>query len=338
MRIRLVGWAGDRPPVPDAEPVVPIDPNPDPPPPEDFVPPDPMFLVLENGVPFHKADYQALGYNRFDVMCIGGAGGRAGGYYESIPYTAHPAGGPDPTYMTLIRTAYGGGGGGGGLHRIKGRLSLLPASCAVVVGAAGADGAFNTTTGPAHDAFEGTGWMNSYPSIPTGGNGGASSFGGVICKASGGLGGTNGPGAGGVGNTVIAGGGGSYATDGTWDGVIGKGGCGGNGGFFRTSGSYPSYNVATAGSKGSYSISDPSTSGAGGDAGPPAGFDYQRLQFNGSSTDVINDHLDISSFEPGAGGGAKPYWISGENRQYGSKAESEPGTGLVVIGLSYVLV
>ncbi len=37
-----------------------------------------LTFFLEDGVPFVKADYEAVGYNVFEVWCIGGAGGKGG--------------------------------------------------------------------------------------------------------------------------------------------------------------------------------------------------------------------------------------------------------------------
>jgi hypothetical protein len=37
-----------------------------------------LELVLENGVPFEKADFVSLGYTHYEVWCVGGAGGKGG--------------------------------------------------------------------------------------------------------------------------------------------------------------------------------------------------------------------------------------------------------------------
>lgn len=340
MRVRFVGYSGDRPPVPGTEPVVPIDPNPDPPTdPDDPSIPDPLNVVLADGDIFHKLDYLATGYNRFDVMCIGGAGGRGGSlsvldtpvtqpawirYTRSAPFTQPTIVATGPQVTGISQSGrYGGGGGGGGLHRIKGRLALLPTNVAVVVGAAGADGV--------HPAG--------------GGDGGVSSFGGVICRASGGKGGrayadttTSNAGQGGVGNAELAGGGADSGAAGAWDGVIGHGG-GGAG-------------APSSGGSGSVSAADPTTTGPG----DPVGNVNLRRDTVGIGIEVIESgtsnpagtgtwtqyynlstvYSDIPSI-PGAGGGAKPFLLNGETIQYGSRAQGRPGTGLVIVRLSYII-
>ena len=145
MRFRLLGYTGERPPVPVAPPVVPEDP-PDEPPvdPEEFTPPEPLVVVLEDGDVFHKSEYLALGYNRFEVICIGAAGGDGGSIFQYLHKTIDRQKSP-PTSGVLLnylvrRFGIGGAGGGGGMHRIKGRLALLPANVPVVVGEPGTDG------------------------------------------------------------------------------------------------------------------------------------------------------------------------------------------------------
>lgn len=340
MRVRFVGYSGTRPPVPGTEPVVPIDPNPDPPTdPDDPSIPDPLNVVLADGDIFHKLDYLAEGYNRFDVMCIGGAGGRGGGlsvvdspvsqpawirYQRTVPFGPANVIATGPIVSGTSQTArYGGGGGGGGLHRIKGRLALLPTNVPVVVGSAGADGVH-----------------------PAGGaDGEASSFGGVICRASGGKGGraygdtsTSTAGQGGVGNAELAGGGADSGASGAWDGVIGRGGGGGG--------------LVGAGGSGSVSVADPTTSGPG----DPVGTVNLRRDVVGIGELVVEEGTanqagtgtwtqyfnlstvfsDIPSI-PGAGGGAKPFLLNGETVQYGSKAQGRPGTGLVIVRMTYVI-
>jgi hypothetical protein len=129
-----------------------------------IAPLDPLVLTLVNGVPFLKADYVDLGYTKFDVLCIGAAGGRGG--------NAAPPLGTGGSYIA----AYGGGGAGGGMQIVSGLLSSLPSSCAVVVGAAGADGTDDLTPG-------------SLAAVTNGGDGGLSSFNGTLCRGSGGKGG-----------------------------------------------------------------------------------------------------------------------------------------------------
>ena len=86
--------------------------------------PDPLVLKFNSNANFDVLQYIDLGYTHFEVICIGGGGGRGGGID-----TANTG--------TLIRS-YGGAGGGGGFHRVRGLLSALPDTCPVVVGAGGA--------------------------------------------------------------------------------------------------------------------------------------------------------------------------------------------------------
>jgi hypothetical protein len=96
-----------------------------------FDEPDPntdvISLFLEDGVPFEKGPYLDLNYTRYEVWCVGAAGGRGGSILRSF----------DPLNRKSI---WGGAGGGGGLHRVGGMLAALPASVDVTIGAAGADG------------------------------------------------------------------------------------------------------------------------------------------------------------------------------------------------------
>jgi hypothetical protein len=338
-----VGYSGERPPIPPSEIVPPIDPNPDPPiDPDDPSIPDPLTLVLETGE-FHKLDYLAMGYNRFDVMCIGGAGGNAGRIRETIPDSATHASPHDfDLFFDTFRVIFGGGGGGGGIHRIKGRLALLPTVVEVVVGEAGADGAYGAVTSPFHDWRSG-----SYPAPPVpepGQDGQASSFGGVICRASGGKGGTASlGGAGGIGNAELTGGGADPGASGTWDGVIGSGGGGGRGALIDTTFGATGTNYArggsggTPGGSGAVSLADPTTKGPGGISAPYS-LDYNLLLTDGSGANYVTPaHYDGPHAYAGQGGGAKPFLLNGENIQYGSKAEGRPGTGLVIIRLTYVI-
>lgn len=181
---------------------------------------------------------------------------------------------PDHKYQRAIYSdphlthpvAWGGGGGGGGLHVVSGRLADLPEAVPVVVGQAGVEGdmGHNKTGAPytplprdvefASNTF--WAWQSTYPlphpvfpSPQSGSNGGASSFNGDMCVASGGKGGkaairwasgypfVDGAGGdGGSGGRSAAGGGApgaiteNMATDGTWDGEVGQGGGGGHGG------------------------------------------------------------------------------------------------------------
>ena len=256
---------------------------------------------------FIPADWIDLGYTNFDVICIGGGGGRGGGVDTQ-------------NTGTLIRT-YGGEGGGGGYHRVQGLLSQLPANVPVVVGAAGAPGTDQV----------------SNPALTTdGGNGGYSSFNTALCAASGGMGGkraqaatttaatlANG-GDGGIGNRTAVGGGGlgghcgdpdddpSTSTDGE-DGPIvddiGHGGGGGAGGIAAYTG--VSYLEATAGGRGSYNPDDLLVAGDGEDP----------QEDPGSGVDAI---------KPGRGGGGTASPLNGLPYNYGRAGVP----GAVVIYLS----
>lgn len=225
----------------------------------------------------------------------------------------------------------GGSGGGGGLHVVSGNLADLPASVPVVVGVSGTDAGYGQTVAriswvPLPESF-GYVYASSpnptenrlhqlynyfrplqqkYPpprtSIPVptvGQDGGVSSFGGTICRASGGKGGQpgrvwdhhdssvpyypevfllNGAGGdGGAGNRSVAGGGGAggaggddiNGSDGTWDGTIGKGGGGGRGyGYNNNPGGSLEFGPPPAtiqkpsnGGQGAYSFADTSVFG-----------------------------------------------------------------------------
>lgn len=179
-------------------------------------------------------------------------------------------------YFTQSPNAFGGAGGGGGLHVVSGRLADLPDSVEVVVGKVGADAATGQVKAnglwvpplPPPDPYDpNSAWDTRYPSsLPSyappgpGGDGGASTFGGDICQASGGKGGHSAVawidgvlmvdgrgGDGGVGGQSEAGGGAAgglseelvynqnlkrVGQDGTWDGTVGQGGGGGRGGTY----------------------------------------------------------------------------------------------------------
>ena len=132
----------------------------------------PLTLILPNGSVFLKADYIIFGYTHYEITCVGGAGGK-GGLTDMW----------GASYDFEVRS-FGGAGGGGGMQVVAGELEALPDSCAVVSGAAGVAGAdgvrgYNKTSAT----------YSKYTRGLAGGNGGASSFGGTICRASGGKGG-----------------------------------------------------------------------------------------------------------------------------------------------------
>jgi hypothetical protein len=265
------------------------------------------ILSFESDDSFDVAAYLDLGYTHFDVICIGGGGGRGGGVDTQ-------------NTGTLIRN-YGGEGGGGGYHRVQGLLEGLPNTCPIVIGVAG---------------IPGTNQASNQDLTTDGGDGGYSTFNGTTCQASGGKGGkraqsnsatvatvANG-GAGGIGNRTTAGGGAvggicglpgadpSTSTDGA-DGPIGNnvgwGGGGGAGGIAAYNGT--SYLEATAGGRGSYNPDDVIVAGDGEDPQQDPG-------------------TGVDSIKPGRGGGANASPLNGLPYNYG-----EAGTpGIVVIRLS----
>lgn len=271
-----------------------------------LVRPDPLVIRFTANQNFVPADYTALGYTHFDVICIGGGGGRGGGIDTG----------------STIRN-FGGEGGGGGFHRVRGLLSALPALCPVEVGAGGSDGVDHASN-PA--------------STTDGGDGGPSTFNGTTCRASGGEGGKRAQsnsttvstqadgGAGGVGNRSIAGGGatggeagtptatgpgtpGTPGADGTFFQNVGKGGGGGAGGV----GTYADVtcNAATAGGKGSYNPGDTSVYGPG----------------TFPSDDAVSGAANIV---PGTASGAKGSPLNGLPTVYGKSGEA----GTVIIRLT----
>jgi hypothetical protein len=270
---------------------------------------EPLVLKFETEQNFEPADYINFGFTHFDVICIGAGGGRGGGIDTQ-------------NTGTQIRN-YGGEGGGGGFHRVKGLLSLLPASCPVVVGAAGDPGT-DDISNPANTT-DGT-------------DGGYSSF-SDICQASGGEGGkraqTNSDtvtteadgGDGGIGNRIIAGGGGAGGTagtptvtgpgtpgtdgtDGTFSQNVGQGGGGGAGGVGKYVTQNPAItcNAATTGGKGSYNPIDLSVYGLGREPSDDS---------DSGAEDIV----------PGIAGGAKAAPLNSLPTVYGNSGNS----GIVVI-------
>lgn len=277
-----------------------------------LVHPDPLVIKFNANASFDVQKYIDLGYTHFDVICIGGGGGMGGGID-----TANTG--------TLVRN-YGGAGGGGGYHRVRGLLSALPSTCPVVVGAGGALGTEHA----------------SLPANTTnGGDGGASTFNDLTCRASGGKGGKRAQsnsltvatladgGDGGIGNRTIAGGGaaggiagtpsatgpgsvlGQAGADGTLFQDIGQGGGGGAGGVGKYGAGGTTCNAATAGGRGAYNPGDTSVYGPGDTPGndPSSG-----------SQNVI----------PGGASGAKASPLNGLPTIFGqSKGErlvGDPGT------------
>ena len=274
-----------------------------------LVRPEPVLLTLITNQYFYPQDYIDLGYTHFDVICIGGGGGRGGGID-----TANTG--------TLIRS-YGGAGGGGGYHRVRGLLSALPTDVFVSVGIAGIQG-------------------NSHASDPNltsdGSDGGISAFNTNTCRASGGKGGkrvkSNSTtitteahgGEGGSGNRTVAGGGapggvagtpsatgpgtpGTAGTDGTIANNLGKGGGGGAGGVGKYGG--VTCNASTPGGRGSYNPGDTSVYGPG---DPPS---------NDSASGA-------AAIIPGDASGAKASPLNGLPTIYGRSSSK----GVVIIRLT----
>jgi len=271
--------------------------------------PDPLLLSFTANQNIDISDYMDMGYTHFDVICIGAGGGKGGGIDTNNTGTG-------------VRN-YGGSGGGGGYHRVRGLLSALPDTCAIVVGAAGSDG----TTDSSNPA-----------STTNGGDGGASTFNGTTCRASGGKGGRRAQsnsktvatvadgGDGGIGDRTIAGGGGlggvagtpslpgpgtpgTAGKDGTFFQNVGQGGGGGAGGV----GSYDgvTHVAATDGGRGSYNPGDTSVYGLGGSIG------------NDSPSGSLN-------IVPGLGGGAKASPLNGLPTVFGRAGSP----GIVMIKLT----
>lgn len=288
----------------------------------------------------------------------------------------------------------GGGGGGGGLHHSSGILTDLPDLVPVVVGKTGVDAGYGQThqnglwtpemtedfdyiwfanPGAEPDAYirrkheiinARTLYTNSYPPPKSvygnpqpGGDGGASSFAGAVCQASGGKGGSPGMvwdgtkfvlngngGSGGLGGRALAGGGaaGSIAegvngADGAWDPEIGigAGGGGGKGGRAPTVTGDPRFGPtittrhdATAGGQGSFSYADTSVYGQ---RQFRQVWIYSRpiskLPYDGTYT--MAPTTTDSSLVPGGGGGARPI----TNLKVGSRAPGYSPDGIVVIRL-----
>lgn len=263
--------------------------------------------------------------------------------------------------------AYGGAGGGGGVQVAAGVLADLPVETPVVVGVAGVEPPPGQTTVnglwtplpqwvgydfppgnpyPLGRLYELYNYFNDiqhiYPTgsrtqfaMPTVGNdGGASSFGGDICRASGGKGGRpakiwdgsafvrdGGGGAGGVGATVVAGGGGAgtpsdvsaSGSDGVWNPNtgIGQGGGGGRSGTPSGTTGFPLFQTipgiaASSGGRGNFSFAD---------------------------TSIFGDRQLASGILPGGGGGAK--MIGGRN--YGGRAPTYNPNGLVLIRFTKII-
>lgn len=274
--------------------------------------PEPIIITLANGIPFRPQVYLAQGYTRYDVLCIGAAGGYGG-----------TAGTVSTGYNNLL--VHGGGPGGGGSHLVRNRdLSLLPSSVPIVVGSQGARG--NDATKPPTLASTAT----------NGADGGYSSFNDTVCRASGGQGGLAAVfsgsrltayafgGAGGLGNRTTAGGGGSAGTgadlnggNGSWDGSIGGGGGGGVGGIGLWS-SETLYISPGVGGAGAWNATD------------------QTMFSSPGGSINLNRAPILTQTAPDGGGGAQTYKLNGLTSIFGSGAPASQvvsGDGIVMIRL-----
>ena len=286
-----------------------------------LVRPDPLVLTYDDDGTFDTLSFIELGYTHFEVICIGGAGGNGGGIDTN-------------NTGTTVRS-FGGAGGGGGFHRIRGLLSALPDSCAVVVGAGGTSGVSQTGSPP------------NLGLVTDGADGEASTFNINTCRASGGKGGKRvqansitvssdaDGGEGGIGNRTVVGGGadggiagtptstgpGTPGTDGldgsiSDSGVVGKGGGGGAGGVGTFAG--VTCNAATAGGRGAYSPSDTLVYGPG---------EAPQPEISASAGALI---------VPGRASGAKAAPLNGLPYVYGRSSGFKSGgdPGVVIIRLT----
>jgi hypothetical protein len=290
----------------------------------------------------------------------------------------------NPSYEGL-----GGGGGGGGFQKAIGLLADLPDVVPIVVGQAGTDAGYgqikqNGSWAPDMPGIPYPNWesdadptlkrlhelsnffhtyLNTYPlphpsfSNPQpGGNGGASSFAGEICQASGGEGGDPGMvwdgtkfvvdgdgGDGGIGGRSDLGGGalGSVATgvngaDGGWlpETGIGAGGGGGKGGRVIRVSSFPigtftyTIHLATASGQGSYSFADTTVYGQRQFRQPLTYMKPVTVPKSGVFTFVLTVESNYL-VTPGGGGGARPL----PNTKVGGRGVGYSPNGIVVLRL-----
>lgn len=265
---------------------------------------EPLIVnITSNDAHLFPASYGVSGYTHLEVICIGAGGG--------------PGGGIDTEDTGTQIRSYGGAGGGGGFHRFKDLISEFPFDCPSIIGVGGAMGDNHI----------------SDPGLTTdGGDGGYTSFGGVVL-ASGGKGGKRVQsnsmtettlahgGEGGIGNSIVAGGGGTGAIAGipsetdmgsggnsAQDGLlledgIGEGGGGGAGGLTKYGATTYIGNSATDGGRGSYDPVDLSVY-------CPAGI---------ANADPGNPIyiVGVADIIPGGGGGAKATPLNNSPTLYG---------------------
>lgn len=181
-----------------------------------------LFTYANDGI-FATSEFYEQGFTFYDVIVIGGSGGRGGNVQTG------------DTYL------FGGGGGGGGCYRKKALLEELPEQVEIVVGLSGPVTSGNGVNG-------GTSMFGDI-AVAGGGEGGkaaSSSFPGA-------------GGHGGIGNNPAAGNGVGAEITGGWSGEIGSGGGGGTGGACVFDGTnYILQEIATSGGGGSFDDRDAS--------------------------------------------------------------------------------
>lgn len=283
------------------------------------------------------------GYTAFDVITIGGGGG-TGGPMDGV---APPNNGAAPPTGNSLLKLFGGAGGGGGIQRVRGLLADLPDTVTITVGDGGNRGTPGSNAATSTD----------------GQDGGASTFNGTTCQASGGKGGhkatgplympngglapspTHGDGGdGGLGGTTVAGGGGHgalagvpntnppAAIPGAWDPVTGIGGGGGGGGGGQ------GIEVAndTPKADGTGAIFGTTSAASPGAGGAFNANDNSVYAPGGLATIDPNNLALAESSYGGFGGGATAGPINGLSASYGDSAvgfgKGDPG--VVVIAVS----
>lgn len=282
-----------------------------------------IFTDLGITIDWNKASFQASGYTHYDVIAIGGGGGRGG-----------TCDGVDTLDSGRTIRAYGGEGGGGGFHRATGLLSFLSDDLEIIVGGPGDNGTDNSDPDSTTDGSNGldsefaVGDSLCYASggggglraascsrlVSSGANGGRGGMG----KSHDQLGGESGVAAeldpAGIVTPLtpgIPGKDGSFGLDDPvyWSTYVGGGGGGGAGGV----GQYTDIPIAeaTRGGRGSYSSSDESVFGPG------------------SLPSFDPTDFSTSKIVPGKGGGARATILNGALADYGKAGQQ----GIVVVRL-----
>jgi hypothetical protein len=244
-----------------------------------------------------------LGYKNFDVLVVGGAGGRSG-ISSGFAY--------DGNSISMGSN----GGGGGGSKRVTDALANMPTSVNYTVGALGTPGTnVGVTVSPTSkpECKGGDGGDSSFGTIAVAGGGKGGNP--VACWSNGGISATTGGGVGGTSTGSPAGGAGGITDDppytpssaGVWNDSV-KAGSGGGGGSGRDR-----WNGATT--YGPTPASAGSSSGAAGAYSAPA------------EASPIGD-------SGGGGGGCNLAPLTGTNQYAGSGWNNGLGNGAVVLKLS----